>query len=130
MEILKKMSLKLKAAALVMLAGIAVAFVVLRRHVTDGLNGGELDKKEKELQAESDAKLKEEVKQIEEKKEEEILKVEEEKVEKAAELEVKEEAQKKELKKLAKTDRIAFRDQVNKKLGVRQKKTPGRKPRK
>lgn len=130
MEILKKMSLKLKAGVLLVLAGLAVAFVAFRRYVTDGLTSGELKQNEQELQEASDAKLKEEVEQIEAKKEEEIVKVEEEKKSEEVKIEKKEEVTKQELVKLAKKDRVAFRDQVDKRLGVKQKKTPGRKPRK
>ena len=130
MEILKKMSLKLKAGALLVLAALGVAYVAFRKHVTDSLVGGELQQQEKELEAAADAKLAEEVKQIEEKKEVEIVKVEEEKKIEEVKIEKKEELTKAELKKLAAKDRVAFRDQVDKKLGVRQKRTPGRKPRK
>lgn len=130
MEILKKMSLKLKAAALLVLAALGVAYVAFRKHVTDKLVGGGLEQIEKELEAAADAKLAEEVKDIEQKKEIEIVKLEEEKKDEEIKIEKKEEATKVELKKLAAKDRVAFRDQVDKKLGVKQKRTPGRKPRK
>ena len=130
MEILKKMSFKLKTAALLVLAGLAVAFVAFRRHVADALLPNDLEKKEDELRAAADDKLKKEVQEIEQKKGEEIVKVEEQKEVEEEKIEKKEVEEKKTLVELAKKDRIAFRNTVDRKLGVKQKKTPGRKPRK
>lgn len=128
MEILKKMSLKLKAGALLVIAAIGIAYIAFRRHVSEAISGGDLEKKEKELQVEADNKLAEEVKEIEAKKEVEIVKVEEEKLIEEKKIEKKEKETKANLKALAVKDRIAFREQVDKKLGVKQKRKPGRKP--
>lgn len=130
MEILKTMTLKLKATVLLLIAAVGVAYVAFRRHVKDQLVDGGLEKAEKELQEASDTRLKEEVEKIEAKKEEEILAVETEKKAEEQKLEKKEQETKQELTSLAKKDRIAFREKVDKKLGVKRKGTPGRKPRK
>ena len=130
MEIVKQMTLKVKAVVALVVAGIVVGVVAFKKYVSEGLKNGELEKAEAELQQAADTKLKEEVEKIEATKEAELVKIEQERETETAKLVEKEEESKKELTDLAKKDRIAFRDQANKKLGIKEKKTPGRKPRK
>jgi len=130
MEIVKQMTIKAKAIVALVVAGIVVGVIAFKKYVSDAFKNGDLEKAETELQEAADTKLKEEVEKIEAIKEAEIVKVEQEREIETAKLVEKEEESKKELTDLAKKDRIAFRDQANKKLGIKEKKTPGRKPRK
>ena len=128
MKIVKKMTLKMKAVIGLVLAGIVFAVVAFKRYVTDGLTNGELDKQEAVFAEESAKKLADQQAALEAQKvvELEALKKKEEVDRKS--LEVKAASEKEKLQVLARKDKKAFKSEVEKRLGVREKKTPGRKP--
>lgn len=110
-----------------LVAGIAISFLVLRKHVGDGLEQQrEQYKKENEAKEAAEKKLVEEKQKIEEKKIEEVAKVDEEKKKKLKEAVEKAKEQRDNLKKLEKRDQQGFVMAVEEELGVKQKKKKGK----
>lgn len=128
MEIVKKMTLKMKALVGIVLAGLVIAVVAFRKYVTDNLSDGGLERQEEALAKESETKLAEEKAKLEAQKTEELAAVEEKKAADKKALDEAAVAEKETLKTLARKDKKAFKGEVEKRLGVREKKTPGRKP--
>lgn len=118
----------MKAFVAIFLAGLVTAAVAFRKYVTDNLSNGELERQEEALAKESDAKLAEDKAKLEAQKEAELTAIEEKKAESKKALEEAAAAEKETLKTLARKDKKAFKGEVEKRLGVREKKTPGRKP--
>lgn len=108
-------------------AGVALSFLVLRKYVGDGLEQQrEQLKKEEEVKLASQQKLQEETKKLEEKKQEEVKMADEEKKQKLKEAVIRAKEEKRKLEEEAKRDPQGFKIQVDKELGVKQKKKKGR----
>ncbi len=122
MEILKQMTLKAKALVALVVAGIVVGALAAKKHITEGLSNGELEKQEELLKQESAKKLAEETAKLEAEKEAAVKKLEEEKAVEQEKIVQKQEETKISLKKLAKEDKKAFKNEVEKTLGVKEKK--------
>lgn len=107
-------------------AGVAISFLVLRKHVGDGLEQQrEQYKKEEEAKEAAEQKLKEETKKLEEKKQEEVKVVDEEKKQRLKEAVAKAKEEKKRLEEEAKRDPQGFKIVLKKELGVTEKKKKG-----
>lgn len=108
-------------------AGVALSFIVLRKHVGDGLEQQrEQYKKEEEAKVAAEQKLQEETKKLEQKKQEEIRIVDEEKKQKLKEAVAKAKEEKRRLEEEAKRDPQGFKIQLKKELGVKEKKKKGK----
>lgn len=108
-------------------AGVLMGYLVLRKHVGTGLEEQrEQYKREEEAKTAADEKLKEETKKIEEKKQEEITKVQEDKKQKLKDAVVKAKEEKRRLEDEAKRDPQGFKIELNKELGVKEKKKKGK----
>lgn len=127
MEIVKKMTLKTKALVAVLLAGIVAAAVAFRRYVTDNLSNGELERQEAAFVKESEAKLAEQKARLDAEKATELAAIEAKKAAGKKALESAAEAEKQSLNSLAKKDKKAFKGELERRLGVRERKSPGRK---
>ena len=108
-------------------AGVTISFLVLRKHVGDGLEQQrEQYKKEEEAKVAAEQKLQEETKKLEEKKQEEVKVVDEEKKQRLKEAVAKAKEEKKRLEEEAKRDPQGFKIELRKELGVTEKKKKGR----
>ena len=108
-------------------AGVGLSFLVLRKHVGDGLEQQrEQYKKEEEIKLAAQEKLQEETKKLEEKKQEEVKAVDEENKQKLKEAVTRAKEEKSKLEQEAKRDPQGFKMQLKKELGVKEKKKKGR----
>ena len=124
---IKKYWNKIKIWVGLLLAGVAISFLVLRKHVGDGLKEQkEQYKKEEEAKIASQNKLIEETQRLEEKKEEELKIVQEENKEKFKEAIEKAKEEKRRLQEEAKRDPQGFKIELKKELGVKEKKKKGK----
>jgi hypothetical protein len=117
---LKEFWSKFKGLLAILAAGIAVIFLVLKHDDKQGL--GEYLKKQNN--AEDDAKKKLEVgtQKIEQEKEEKLKQVDKETEQKLAEAEKEVKKESKQLEALEKTNKDEFKSQLEKQLGVKEKK--------
>jgi hypothetical protein len=107
-------------------AGALLSFLVLRKHVGDGLEQQrEQYKKEEEAKIAAQEKLQQETKKLEEKKQEEVKVVNEEKKQKLKEAVAKAKEEKRKLVEEAKRDPQGFKIELKKELGVTEKKKKG-----
>lgn len=110
-----------------LVAGIALSFLVLKKHVGDGLQQQkEQYIKEEEAKAAAQLKLQEETKKLEQKKQEEIKTVDEEKKQKLKQAVERAKEEKRKLEEEAKRDPQGFKIELKKELGVKEKKKKGR----
>lgn len=108
-------------------AGVLVSFLVLRRHVGDGMQQHrkqQLD--EQNAKETAQKKLQEETAKLEAQKQEEEKKAQEEKTQKLKQAVEKAKLEKERLKSLEKRDQQGFIIEMEKELGVKQKKKKGR----
>lgn len=120
MEILKKYWKKFVLALAALVAGVGLAVLVFRKHIT-----GELGEYfESEAQARKQAKLKQEQEEaaLKRKQEEEIHKLEQETKKKLLQAEEKAKEEQKRLQDLEANSKQAFKEEVGKQLGVKEKK--------
>jgi hypothetical protein len=108
-------------------AGVGLSFLVLRKHVGDGLEQQrEQYKKEEEVKLAAQEKLQEETKKLEEKKQEEVKTIDEENKQKLKEAVARAKEEKSRLEQEAKRDPQGFKIELKKELGVKEKKKKGR----
>lgn len=108
-------------------AGVALSFIVLRKHIGDGLQQQrEQYKKEEETKIAAEQKLQEETKKLEEKKQEEINAINEEKKQRLKEVVERAKEEKRRLVEEAKRDPQGFKIELKKELGVKEKKKKGK----
>ena len=108
-------------------AGATLSFLVLRKHVGDGLQQQrEQYKRENEAREAVQKKLEEETAKLEEKKQLELKKADEEKKQKLKEVVTKAKEEKRKLEETVKRDPQGFKMQVEEQLGVKEKKKKGK----
>jgi hypothetical protein len=102
------------------LAALALLFLVFKKSPTVGL--GDYLKDESQAKKENETKLEQGTAEIKKEEQKEIKKAEEEKNDKLKEAEESAEKKKSELTELEKKDEDAFKQEVNKELGVKEGK--------
>jgi uncharacterized membrane protein YhiD involved in acid resistance len=108
-------------------AGVGLSFLVLRKHVGEGLEQQrEQYKKEEEVKLAAQEKLQQETEKLEEKKQEEMKAVDEENKQKLKEAVTRAKEEKRKLAEEAKRDPQGFKVELKKELGVKEKKKKGR----
>lgn len=124
---LKQVWEKVKIWVGLFIAGAFISFLVFRKHVGDGLaEQREQIKKEEEVKQAAQKKLEEETAKLEEQKQKELAQVQEKKKQKLKEVVEKAKEQRDNLRKLEKRDPQGFVMEVEKELGVKQKKKKGK----
>lgn len=120
METLKRYWKKIVLGVAALVAGVALAILVFKKHITGEL--GDYFESEAEARRRARQKQLEEEERLRKQKEEELKKAEEEARKKQEEAEAKAKEEEERLKKLEKEDQDAFKDKVNTQLGVKEKK--------
>lgn len=110
--------MKTKTKIVVAVATIVAAVVAFKRVLTGETGLQELAKQEEKVKQEAEAKLAEEKAKLEAEKQEQLAKIAAEEQDAKKKLEEAEVNQKASLKELSKTDKEAFKKEVEKKLGV------------
>lgn len=111
---------KLKLAILAILASLAVLFMIFKRKSTGDL--GEYLSDEAKIKEDAQRKLDLEAEKLKKEKESQLLKEEQEKKDKIEQAERAAKLEAERLKKLEKTDNEAFKREMERILGVKEKK--------
>lgn len=127
MEKLKSLWNKFRVWIGLLIAAVFVSFLVFKKYFGEGLlEHQEQVKKEQEAKQEAQKKLQEETEKLQKEKEEQLKSAEEEKKKKLKEIVTKAKEEREKLKDLEKRDPQGFKVEVERQLGVKEKKGKGK----
>jgi len=127
MQKIKEFLNKFKIWIGLLITGIVISFLVLKKHIGEGIEEHKKQlKMQEDLILDTQTKLKEETAKLEEEKRQDLKKIDTERVQKLKEAIEKAKEEKKRLSEEAKRDPQGFKIQLQKELGAREKKRKGR----